>query len=204
MLKRAYDLLFAAIGLVLLSPLFLVLALAVKWSDGGPIFYRQQRIGWRGRPFHILKFRTMVVGADKLGPAITKNGDQRITAVGRWLRKTKLDELPQLVNVLRGEMSFVGPRPEVPRYVERYTPGQRRVLELKPGITDLATLEFRNEEDLLRQAEDMEAFYVSHCVPRKIELNLRYAERANVWEDTKIIWRTLLGGNASPDGGGSR
>jgi lipopolysaccharide/colanic/teichoic acid biosynthesis glycosyltransferase len=191
MSKRLFDLFFSLGGLLVLSPLFLVLTVAVKISSRGPVLFRQQRIGQDGKPFYINKFRSMVANAEKLGLSVTSDGDPRITALGRFLRKTKLDELPQLWNVLVGDMSFVGPRPEVPRYVDRYTAEQKRVLSLKPGITDLATLEFRNEEELLGGAEDTERFYLEYCVPRKIELNLAYADRANVWEDARIILRTL-------------
>jgi len=190
--KRIYDLAFSSVGLVVLSPLFLFIAVAVKCSDGGPIIFRQRRIGQAGRPFHILKFRTMLVNAERAGLSVTRRGDSRVTSLGRILRKTKLDELPQLWNVLCGEMSLVGPRPEVPQYVEHYTPWQRRVLDLKPGITDLATLEFRNEEELLSSAPDVEQFYLRYCVPRKIELNLQYAREANLWRDSQIIFKTLL------------
>ena len=192
MAKRAYDLFFSAIGLVLLSPLLGVLGILVVLGDGGPALYWQLRVGLRGRQFRICKFRTMVLNAERLGAQVTQDGDPRITRVGRFLRKTKLDELPQLWNVLRGDMSLVGPRPEVPRYVERYTPAQREILNLKPGITDLASLRFRNEEDLLRGAADLEATYLNLCVPRKIELNLEYAAHANVWRDTGIILQTLF------------
>jgi lipopolysaccharide/colanic/teichoic acid biosynthesis glycosyltransferase len=190
--KRAYDLVFAGTGLVLLSPLFLLLAVLVKLSDGGPVLYRQERVGLGGCLFRIWKFRSMVVNADRIGIAVTRDGDPRITPIGRFLRKTKLDELPQLWNVFVGDMSLVGPRPEVPKYVERYTPEQRVILQLKPGITDLATLRFRNEEELLREAKNTERFYLEHCVPRKIELNLEYARRAGLWADTMIILRTLF------------
>jgi lipopolysaccharide/colanic/teichoic acid biosynthesis glycosyltransferase len=190
--KRAYDVFFAGVGLVVLGPLFLVVAVMVKWGDGGPVFYRQERVGLGGARFRIWKFRTMVVDADRRGIAVTRDGDPRITRIGRVLRKTKLDELPQLWNVFLGEMSLVGPRPEVPRYVERYTEAQRAILQLKPGITDLATLRFRNEEELLRTAEDTETFYLEYCVPRKIELNLEYAAQAGLWQDTLIILKTLL------------
>jgi lipopolysaccharide/colanic/teichoic acid biosynthesis glycosyltransferase len=191
-LKRLFDLFFSLTGLVVLSPVFLVLALFVKFSDWGPVFFRQQRVGKDGVLFWILKFRSMVVNAERLGLSVTRNGDARITRIGRFMRKTKLDELPQLWNVFCGEMSFVGPRPEVPRYVAKYTGEQKRVLLLKPGITDLATLEFRNEEELLSTATDTETFYIEHCIPRKIELNLAYAAGATVWEDIKIILRTLF------------
>ncbi len=172
--KRVFDVVCAAIGLLVLSPLGLVLALGVKLADGGPIFYRQTRIGQFGRPFRIWKFRSMVINADKLGVPLTRDQDPRITRIGRFLRKTKLDELPQLWNVLVGDMSLVGPRPEVPRYVELYTPEQREVLNSKPGITDLATMMFRDEEALLQGATDVEQFYIQHCLPKKIELNLKY------------------------------
>ena len=206
MAKRVFDVVFSGLGLLVLSPLLFVLACVVKCSDGGPVLFLQERVGFAGRPFRILKFRSMVPNAHRMGPGITKDGDPRITRIGRFLRKTKLDELPQLWNVFRGDMSFVGPRPEVPVYVEKYTPEQRKILTLKPGITDLASLEFRNEEELLsgalepwgpeggpvrRSPEEMERFYVSFCVPRKIELNLLYAARASVWEDLKLMVRTL-------------
>jgi lipopolysaccharide/colanic/teichoic acid biosynthesis glycosyltransferase len=198
MLKRLFDLVFAVIGLVVLSPVFLAVALWVKMSDRGPVLFRQERVGLGGRRFWMLKFRSMVVNARTAGPSITRKGDARITPPGRILRKTKLDELPQLWNVLVGEMSFVGPRPEVPEYVAKYTPEQRRVLALKPGITDLATLEFRNEEEMLsevgrgQKAKAVERFYLEYCVPRKIQLNLEYARRASLWQDVRIILRTLF------------
>ncbi len=190
--KRWFDVAFAALGLVLLSPVAAIIGLLVKLSDGGPIHYAQIRIGQRGRPFRLWKFRSMVVNADKLGPPLTKEEDERITRIGCFLRKTKLDELPQLWNVLRGDMSFVGPRPEVPRYVAAYTPDQREILEHKPGITDIATLLFRNEEALLRGATDVEAFYLAHCLPRKIELNEQYGRQATLIKDVWVIVQTLV------------
>ncbi|MBL9168117.1 MAG: sugar transferase [Verrucomicrobiales bacterium] len=200
-LKRAFDVTCSFLGLLVLLPAGLVIALIMKISDPGPIFYRQRRVGQFGQEFEILKFRTMVVGADKLGPSVTQDRDPRITLLGRLLRKTKLDELPQLWNVLCGSMSFVGPRPEVPRYVAHYTPEQRQLLNYKPGITDLATLVFRNEEALLKGASDVEAFYIQHCIPRKFHLNMQYAKRANLLEDVFIIaetifpyWVTVMGG----------
>jgi lipopolysaccharide/colanic/teichoic acid biosynthesis glycosyltransferase len=190
--KRVYDLFFSALGLLALSPLLLLIAILIKLSDGGGVFFRQQRVGQFGRPFWVWKFRTMVMNAEKAGLSVTRGGDPRITRVGKLLRRTKLDELPQLWNVLRGEMSFVGPRPEVPQYVERYTPEQRRILELKPGITDLSTLEFRREEELLSAAEDTEKYYLEHCVPKKIELSLQYSRDSNLWRDTQVILRTIF------------
>lgn len=189
--KRVFDLVFSTLGLIVLSPLFLFVSLLVKCSDWGPIFFRQQRVGQFGRNFFLWKFRTMIVDAEKIGVSVTKDGDPRITRVGRYLRKWKLDELPQLWNVLRGDMSFVGPRPEVPRYVEQYSPVQREILKYKPGITDLATLVFRDEEMLLRSASCVEDFYIKHCVPRKIELNRQYATKANLVQDIWIIVQTL-------------
>lgn len=186
-----FDLFAATAGIIMLLPLFMVIGFLVKVGDLGPIFFRQVRIGRQGRPFRIWKFRTMSVGAHIDGPSITKRGDARITPIGRILRSAKLDELPQLFNVLTGEMSFVGPRPEVPRYVALYTPEQRRVLELKPGITDLASIQFRNEETLLEAAPNTEQFYCEVCIPRKIELNLRYAATASVISDIKLIMETL-------------
>jgi len=189
--KRLFDIFFAVVGLVVLAPLGLLLALAVKLADGGAMFYGQVRVGQFGKRFWIWKFRSMVVNADKLGPPLTQEEDRRITAIGRFLRRTKLDELPQLWNVLVGEISFVGPRPEVPRYVDQYTPEQREVLRLKPGITDMASMLFRNEQELLKGASDLEGFYLRHCLPKKIELNRQYAERASLRQDVWIILQTL-------------
>jgi perosamine synthetase len=189
--KRSYDIFFAALGLVLLSPVFLLIALAVKLTTAGTVFYRQKRIGQHGFAFVIWKFRTMVAGSDKMGPQVTSADDRRITPIGRVLRRTKLDELPQLWNVLRGDMSLVGPRPEVACYVERYTPRQKEILRHKPGITDLASLRFRDEEKLLQSVGAPEQFYVEQCLPRKLELNQEYARNANLLTDTWIILQTI-------------
>ncbi len=189
--KRLYDILLSAGGLLVLSPLFLVIAVLVKLTSVGAVFYRQRRIGLHGQPLLMCKFRSMVPRADLNGPLVTSDGDRRVTGLGRFLRRTKLDELPQLWNVLRGEMSLVGPRPEVPKYVARYTPEQRQILNLKPGITDLASLHFRNEEMLLRHADNPEEFYLCHCLPKKLRLNLEYAQRANLFRDTWIILQTV-------------
>jgi lipopolysaccharide/colanic/teichoic acid biosynthesis glycosyltransferase len=189
--KRLYDVFFSFCGLVVLSPLFLVIAAFIKLADGGAVFYRQLRIGLHGEPFLILKFRTMVPRADGAGPLVTCDGDARVTKIGRILRKTKLDELPQLCNVLKGEMSLVGPRPEVSKYVGQYTAEQRQILNFKPGITDLASVLFRNEEMLLKNADNVEEFYVRHCIPRKLQLNLEHAVRANLLSDTWIILQTI-------------
>ena len=176
----------------MLWPLFLLVAISVKIQDGGPMFFRQSRVGRHGREFKLIKFRSMRLSTGENGPSITADGDPRITATGRFIRKTKIDELPQLFNVLKGEMSFVGPRPEVPRFVELYTEEQRLVLDLRPGITDLASIEFRREEQLLASAKDPEKTYVDFCIPRKIELNLQHASRAGLFADLVIIAKTLL------------
>jgi len=189
--KRAFDITCAGLGLLALWPAGFLIALLIKLTDRGPVFYGQTRIGQFGKPFRIWKFRSMVINADKLGVPLTQEADPRITWIGRWLRKTKLDELPQLWNVLLGDMGFVGPRPEVEKYVAYYTPEQREILKFKPGITDMSTMLFRNEEVLLRGAEDVEAFYLRYCLPRKIELNLQYAQRANLLRDLWIIIQTL-------------
>lgn len=190
MLKRAFDVLASSVGLLVLSPLFLLCMLAVKRSSEGPVFYRAERVGQHGKPFKLFKFRSMVINADQIGPAVTGAGDPRITRVGRFLRSTKLDELPQLLNVLRGEMSFVGPRPESPRYVALYTPEQRRILQVKPGITSLASLTYRHEESIL-QGGDVEEIYIKKVMPEKLALDMAYIERANLLTDLGIIFRTL-------------
>jgi len=191
--KRLFDLFWTLAGLCLLWPIFLLIALLIRLDDGGPVFFRQERVGHKGKPFHIWKFRTMVVDAEKLGMPITIGRDPRITSVGFWLRKYKLDELPQLFNVLTGEMSLVGPRPEVPDYVALYTPEQRAVLELRPGITDPASIKYRDENELLAQAPAPEQTYIEEIMPAKIQLNLEYASRATIWSDFLIILRTIIG-----------
>jgi lipopolysaccharide/colanic/teichoic acid biosynthesis glycosyltransferase len=191
MTKRLLDLLLASTGLLVALPLFVVVGIAIKAADRGPVFFRQTRLGRWGRPFRIWKFRTMRVNAEALGPSVTKSGDPRVTPIGRFLRKWKLDELPQLINVLFGEMSFVGPRPEVPKYVALYSPEQRQVLDLRPGITDVASLEFRHEEALLAKAADPEEYYRTVCIPKKIELNLRHAKESSVGADLRVILRTI-------------
>ena len=190
-LKRAFDLACTLPGVTLLSPLLLVVAALIKCNDGGPVFYRQQRIGRDGVPFRMWKFRTMVVDAEKRGLPLTVGHDPRITRVGAWLRALKLDELPQLFNVLAGEMSLVGPRPEVNKYVAYYTEAQRRVLALTPGITDPASIRYRDENDLLAQAADPERLYIERIMPEKIRLNLEYAACANCGRDFGVILRTL-------------
>jgi len=192
-LKRGFDLIASALGLVALSPLLLVLAVVVWVSSGPPVLFVQKRAGRHGKPFPLLKYRTMRQGAEA-GLALTGSGDPRVTPVGRLLRVTKLDELPQLVNVLRGDMSLVGPRPEIPRYVAGYGPGHRMVLEVRPGLTDPATVLFRNEESLLGRVEDdrKERYYKEEILPKKLGMNLEYLERASLPYDLLLLLRTLL------------
>lgn len=192
MTKRAFDLFWAGLGLCLLVPIFLVIAILIKLEDGGPVFYLQERVGRRGLHFRIRKFRTMVVDADKRGPQITVGRDPRVTRLGYWLRKFKIDELPQLVNVWKGEMSLVGPRPEVPHYVAMYSQEQARVLELLPGITDVASIRYRNESDFLARAADPERVYIQEIMPHKIRLNLEYEAKASIWTDFLVIVRTIF------------
>ena len=190
-MRRAFDLLGAVLGLALLLPVFAVIACVIKLSDRGPVFYRQLRVGRGGRPFRIWKFRTMIQDADRVGSSLTVGADPRITRPGVWLRRWKLDELPQLLNVITGEMGFVGPRPEVPCFVDLYTSEQRKVLELRPGITDLASIAYRDENDLLRGLDDPETHYTSVILPEKIRMNLAYAAHATLWRDVKVILATL-------------
>jgi lipopolysaccharide/colanic/teichoic acid biosynthesis glycosyltransferase len=195
MAKRAFDLLLASLGLVLLAPLLLLVALAIKLDSPGPVFYRPQRIGRHGVPFRIHKFRTMAHhshDAAQAGAQVTVGADARITRVGAVLRRRKLDELPQLIDVLQGAMSLVGPRPEVPRYVALYPPDLRaKVLSVRPGITDLASIAFRNESELLARAADPEREYVQVVMPQKLALAASYAEGASLRLDLCILWRTL-------------
>ena len=188
---RVLDLFGSLLGLILLSPLFLLLAVLIKADSAGPVFFRAERVGQGGKRFRLLKFRSMVYGAARLGPGITTAEDERITRVGRLLRNSKLDEIPQLVNVLKGEMSLVGPRPEDPHYVALYTPEQRRILEVRPGITSPASLRYRHEEQLLT-GPDWEQVYVEQVMPRKLQMELDYAERRTCWSDLKVILETVL------------
>jgi len=191
--KRAFDLLVALPALVILSPLIGVVALLVRLDSSGPVLFAQERVGLGGARFQLRKFRSMRHVAGRSGALVTGRGDPRVTRVGRWLRRTKLDELPQLWNVVRGDMSLVGPRPEVPRYVEYFTPAHRRVLEVRPGITDPATLAFRHEEDLLAAVPlgKREEYYLREVLPRKLEINLAYLDRAGFWSDLGVLLATV-------------
>jgi len=189
-LKRGFEAVAAGILLLVLSPLLAAVALAVRCSGPGPILFRQGRVGLRGKPFDILKFRTMRTSPDA-GPLITSAGDPRVTRVGRVLRRWKLDELPQLVNVLRGEMSFVGPRPEVPRYVDMFAEAYQELLAVRPGITDLASLTFRDEETLLARSANAEELYVHEILPRKLALSRAYVQQRSLGLDVRLIARTV-------------
>jgi len=200
MLKRLLDVVAGGFGLLLLSPLLAAVAALVKCSSAGPVFFRQERIGRGGRPFFILKFRSMVREAPESGGPITFGDDPRVTRAGRWLRKTKIDELPQLFNVLRGEMSLVGPRPEVRRYVEMFQEDYAEILRVRPGMTDLASLKYRDEAAILGQAADPEEEYVRRVLPEKIRLAREYVRRQSLLLDLTIICRTpisLLHGRVS-------
>lgn len=192
MAKRLFDLVGAALALLLLSPLLLAIAAWIRLDSPGPALFRQERVGRGGRPFRIHKFRTMVVDAPQRGPAITVGDDARITRAGRWLRRHRLDELPQFIDVLRGDMSLVGPRPEVPRYVALYPPRLReRVLAVRPGITDPSSLAFLDEAALLAGSPDPEREYVDAILPRKLALAAEYADRATLLTDLGVLARTL-------------
>jgi len=189
--RRLFDILMAGSGLIVVSPLFVFVAIAIKINSPGPVFYRAKRVGKDGDLFRLFKFRSMKAGADKKGPGITVSGDNRITSVGRILRRTKIDELPQLLNVLWGEMSLVGPRPEDPRYVARYTAEQRQVLRVRPGITSAASLAYRHEERML-SGEDWERRYCEEVMPAKLAIDLDYLSKRSLWIDLTIIVRTVL------------
>jgi len=189
--KRILDLCISALGLVLLGPVMLVLSLLIKLDSRGPVLYRGERVGKDGRPFLMYKFRTMVLEADTIGPAITYRGDPRVTKAGKFLRHTKLDELPQLINVFKGEMSLVGPRPEDPSYVAHYSAQQREVLRVKPGITGLTQLEYRDEASLLEGTSADEA-YLSQIMPEKLKLDLYYIQNRSLALDIKILWQTAI------------
>ena len=191
-IKRIFDFVCSSLGIIVLSPILILIAIMIKTDSNGPVFFKQIRVGEKNREFEILKFRTMVVDAEKLGRQITVGNDSRITKIGAFIRKYKLDELPQLINVLKGDMSLVGPRPEVPRYVKLYNEEQRKVLEVKPGITDLASIRYRDENELLGAAENPDEFYINIIMPDKLALNLEYINRNNIFFDIYIIIKTII------------
>lgn len=191
-MKRLFDVLCSFLGIVVLSPLLLFISVWILIDSGWPVFFLQDRVGKGGRLFKLFKFRTMYVNSPE-GPAITVGmRDPRITRAGYWLRRFKLDELPQLFNVLKGDMSLVGPRPELKKFVDLYTPEQRKVITVKPGITDYASIVFRNENELLEGKPDPVAYYTQEIMPAKLKLNLRYIERMSLWLDIRILFRTVL------------
>lgn len=191
-MKRLFDILSSAIAFILLSPLLIVLAVAIIIDSKGGVFYKQKRIGKNGKAFMLYKFRSMRTGADRKGLITVGSNDDRTTKVGRFIRKYKLDELPQLINILKNEMSVVGPRPEVEKYVQLYTAEQRKVLSVKPGLTDLASLAYINENEILGRAKDPEKTYVEQIMPAKLRLNLEYIEERSFWFDLQIIAKTLM------------
>ncbi len=189
-LKRIFDIFFSVIGLMILLPLMLIIAVLIKLDSRGEIFFKQTRVTKNGREFKILKYRTMKVGSDKYSQ-ITIGKDDRITKVGIFLRRYKLDEIPQLINVFVGDMSLVGPRPEVPKYVNMYTEEQKEILKVRAGITDYASIEFSNENDILANEADPEKVYIEKIMPKKIELNKKYLSEISVMTDIKIILLTI-------------
>ncbi len=190
-MKRLFDMVMSGLGLIVLSPLFLFVAIWIKMDSPGPVFYRQVRVGWHNKDFRIFKFRSMRVGSDK-GSLVTIGGhDPRITRSGYFIRKTKIDELPQLINVFIGDMSLVGPRPEVRHYVDCWTPEQMHVLDVRPGITDPASIKFRNENELLAKADDPEKYYIEVIMQEKLDLYLEYVMNASFLYDIKLIFKTL-------------
>jgi len=192
LLKRTLDFILALGALAVLSPVLVAIVLWIKFADPGPVLYAGRRVGRGGKTFRMLKFRTMVVDADRVGPSSTAGDDPRITRPGRFMRRLKLDELPQLINVLRGEMSFVGPRPQVQWAVDLYTPEQRALLAVRPGITDYASLRFRNEGEILKGSADPDKDYLEKIAPLKIELGLHYVQTYSLLSDVKLIVATGL------------
>jgi len=193
MLKRFIDVGLSLFGLALSAPVLAYVAIRIKLEDGGPVFYRGVRVGRHGRPFRMFKLRTMVLDADKIGGPSAADGDARITRIGSWLRRRKLDELPQFINVLVGDMSFVGPRPEVQHYVDMFTEQERAILSVRPGITDFATLWNANEGEVLARSTDPERTYLEEIRPEKLRLQLEYVRRQSLATDLSIIWQTVTG-----------
>ena len=190
-MKRLFDILASGLGLVVLSPLFAVLAVWIKADSRGPVFYRQTRVGRDNKDLRLFKFRSMRPDSDKLGLITVGGHDPRVTRSGYYIRKYKLDELPQLINVFKGDMSLVGPRPEVRKYVDMYTPAQMRVLSVRPGITSLASIRYRNENDILAVADDPDRCYVEKVMPDKLAIDLEYVGRATLWNDIRLIFSTF-------------
>lgn len=190
-MKRLFDIVASGVGLLVLSPLFAVLAVWIKADSRGPVFYRQTRVGRNNKDFRLYKFRSMRPDSDKLGLITVGGRDPRVTRSGYYIRKYKLDELPQLINVFVGDMSLVGPRPEVRKYVDMYTAEQLHVLDVRPGITSLASIRYRNENDVLAASDDPERCYIERVMPDKLEIDLEYVARAGLWSDIKLIFTTF-------------
>lgn len=190
-MKRLFDIFASGLGLLILSPLFLVVAIWIKIDSPGPVFYRQVRVGRGNKDFRIYKFRSMKIGADKQGLITVGGHDPRVTRSGYFIRKYKLDEFPQLINVLVGDMSLVGPRPEVRKYVDMYTLEQMHVLDVRPGVTSLASIRYRNENELLDKAENPDQFYVDVIMQDKLAIDLEYVREASLWYDIKLIFKTF-------------
>jgi len=190
-MTRLFDLIFSLLGLIILSPFFLIIAIWVKVTSRGPVLYKQKRIGKNGKEFRVLKFRSMYVDADKRGLLTVGGKDPRITNAGVYIRKYKLDELPQLWNVLIGQMSIVGPRPEVKKYVDMYNDEQKKILHVRPGITDLASIKYRNENEILEAQSEPERYYIEHLMPEKIELNKKFIESPTINNYFRIIFLTV-------------
>ena len=191
MLKRFFDLILSFIGLLIIVPILFLITILIKISSSGPVFYKQARVGKNNKDFKIFKFRTMHVNAHKKGLLTVGGRDPRVTSIGYYLRKFKLDELPQLINVFKGDMSFVGPRPEVRQFVNLYSEIQMKVLNVKPGITDLASIEFRNENEILSKEEDPNQYYIDYIMPKKLEINLKYINQRNLLKDFVVIIKTI-------------
>lgn len=191
-MKRVFDIIASGLGLLILSPLFLVVAIWVKLDSTGPVFYKQVRVGRNNKDFYLYKFRSMRVGSDKKGLITVGGRDPRVTRSGYYIRKYKLDEFPQLINVFKGDMSLVGPRPEVRKYVDLYTPEQMHVLEVRPGITDLASIRYRNENELLAKASDPEQYYRDIVMQDKLRINLEYVRNHSFFGDIALIFKTFL------------
>jgi len=191
-MKRLFDIIFSFLGLLIIAPLLLLIGIGIKIDSKGSVFYRQIRVGKNNKDFKIYKFRTMQIGADKLGLLTIGNNDSRITKFGYYLRKYKIDEWPQLINVLLGNMSFVGPRPEVREYVNYYNTDQKQVLNYKPGITDLASIAYKNESAILAKQQNPEVYYLKEILPKKIEINLAYIKQRSLLKDIKVIFKTIF------------
>lgn len=190
-MKRAFDIIASGLGLICLSPLFAILAVWIKCDSKGPVFYRQMRVGRDNKDFRLFKFRSMRPDSDKLGLITVGGHDPRVTRSGYYIRKYKLDEFPQLINVFLGDMSLVGPRPEVRKYVDMYTLEQMRVLSVRPGITSLASIRYRNENDILGASEDPDKCYIEQIMPSKLAIDLEYVSHATLWNDIKLIFSTF-------------